>query len=246
MRDVRVVLIGGTSNTGKSTVAEAVADRLGFEHRSTDGLARHPGRPWRTPGHEVPPHVTEHYGTLTTDELIASVLAHYERLWPRIEELITDRAQAGSPGLVLEGSALWPERVARLTVPRTAAVWLTADDTAVRGRVRAAGRYGEATEGERLLMDRFLARTERYQTLMVDAVDALGLDRVDTGGGRTVAEAADAVLAAVEGQSRPARGGGTGDRAFVTDEETHDLGAPITRADVRRIMAEGPRGGEQS
>ncbi|WP_204116541.1 AAA family ATPase [Streptomyces sp. CS014] len=245
MRDVRVVLIGGTSNTGKSTVAEAVAERLGFEHRSTDGLARHPGRPWRTPEQEVPPHVAEHYGTLTTDELIASVLAHYERLWPRIEELITDRAEDGAPGLVLEGSALWPERVARLTAPRTAAVWLTADDTVVRDRVRAAGRYEEATEGERLLMDRFLARTGRYQALMVDAVEALGLDRVDTGGGRTVAELADAVLAAVEGQSRPGRGGGAGDRAFVTDEETHDLGGPITRADVRRIMAEGPRGGEQ-
>ncbi|MCL6290365.1 AAA family ATPase [Streptomyces sp. 43Y-GA-1] len=243
MRDVRVVLIGGTSNTGKSTVAEAVAERLGFEHRSTDGLARHPGRPWRTPEQEVPPHVAEHYGTLTTDELIASVLAHYERLWPRIEELITDRAEDGAPGLVLEGSALWPERVARLTAPRTAAVWLTADDTVVRDRVRAAGCYEQASEGERLLMDRFLARTGRYQSLMVDAVDALGLDRVDTGG-RTVSELADAVLAAVEVQSRPARGG-SGDRAFVTDEETHDLGGPITRADVRRIMAEGSRGREQ-
>ncbi|WP_179888569.1 MULTISPECIES: AAA family ATPase [Streptomyces] len=195
MRDVRVVLIGGTSNTGKSTVAGAVAERLGFEHRSTDGLARHPGRPWRTPEHEVPPHVAEHYGTLTTDELLASVLDHYERLWPRIEELITERARAGAPGLVLEGSALRPDRVARLTVPGTAAVWLTADDTVLRDRVRAAGRYEEATDAERRLMDRFLARTVRFQARMLDAVEAHGLDRVDTGG-RTVTEVADAVLAA--------------------------------------------------
>ncbi|MFJ8249881.1 hypothetical protein [Streptomyces sp. NPDC094466] len=205
MREVRVVLIGGTSNTGKSTVAEAVAGRLGFEHRSTDGLARHPGRPWRTPEHEVPPHVAEHYGTSTTDELLASVLDHYERLWPRIEELITDRAGSGAPGLVLEGSALWPARVARLTVPRTAAVWLTADATVVRDRVRAAGRYEEATDAERHLMDRFLARTGRFQKLMLEAVDALDLDRVDTGGGRTVAEVADAVLTAAAAQARPGR-----------------------------------------
>ncbi|MFJ4826387.1 hypothetical protein ACIP5L_24275 [Streptomyces bacillaris] len=204
MCDLRVVLIGGTSNTGKSTVAEVVAGRLGFEHRSTDGLARHPGRPWRTPDREVPPHVAEHYATLTTDELIASVLAHYEHLWPRIEELITDRARPGGPGLVLEGSALLPERVARLTVPRTAAVWLTADDAVLRGRVRAAGRYEEAMAGERLLMDRFLARTVRYQELTLAAVDALGLDRVDGGGGRTVAEVADAVLAVAGAQARPA------------------------------------------
>ncbi|WP_411082703.1 AAA family ATPase [Streptomyces sp. cmx-18-6] len=201
MRDVRAVLIGGTSNTGKSTVAQAVAERLGFEHRSTDGLARHPGRPWRTPGHEVPPHVAEHYATLTTDELIDSVLAHYERLWPRVEELVTAAAaRTTGPGLVLEGSALRPERVARLALPRTAAVWLTAEATVVRDRVRAAGRYGEAADGERLLMDRFLARTGRYQELMVEAVDALGLDRIDVGALRTVDEAADAVLAAVARQ----------------------------------------------
>ncbi|MBD3546521.1 MULTISPECIES: AAA family ATPase [Streptomyces] len=205
MRDVRVVLIGGTSNTGKSTVAGRLAERLGFEHRSTDGLARHPGRPWRTPEHEVPPHVAEHYATSTPDELLASVLAHYERLWPRIEELITDRARPGAAGLVLEGSALLPERVARLTVPRTAAVWLTADDAVLRDRVRTAGRYARASEEERLLMDRFLARTHRFQTRTVEAVESLGLARLDVGGGRTVEELADAVMATA---ARPNRSGG--------------------------------------
>ncbi|MDW4901979.1 AAA family ATPase [Streptomyces californicus] len=205
MRDVRVVLIGGTSNTGKSTVAGRLAERLGFEHRSTDGLARHPGRPWRTPEHEVPPHVAEHYATSTPDELLASVLAHYERLWPRIEELITDRARPGAAGLVLEGSALLPERVARLTVPRTAAVWLTADDAVLRDRVRTAGRYARASEKERLLMDRFLARTHRFQTRTVEAAESLGLARLDVGGGPTVEELADAVMATA---ARPNRSGG--------------------------------------
>lgn len=203
VRDLRVVLIGGTSNVGKSTVAQLVAERLGFECLSTDGLARHPGRPWRTPEWEVPPHVAEHYGSLTVDELITSVLGHYERLWPRIEELITACASEGGGrnGLVLEGSALWPVRVARLEVPRTAAVWLTAGDSVVRGRVHAAGGYAAATDGERVLMDKFLARTERYQTLMTDAVDRLGLERIDAGGGRSATELADTVLAAADAQT---------------------------------------------
>ncbi|KOG78621.1 hypothetical protein ADK33_26200 [Streptomyces griseus subsp. rhodochrous] len=200
-----MVLIGGTSNTGKSTVAGRLAERLGFEHRSTDGLARHPGRPWRTPEHEVPPHVAEHYATSAPDELLASVLAHYERLWPRIEGLITDRARPGAAGLVLEGSALLPERVVRLTAPRTAAVWLTADDAVLRDRVRTAGRYARASEEERLLMDRFLARTHRFQTRTVEAVESLGLARLDVGGGRTVEELADAVMATA---ARPNRSGG--------------------------------------
>ncbi|MEO3976208.1 hypothetical protein [Streptomyces sp. CAU 1734] len=197
MRDVRVVLIGGTSNTGKSTVARVVAERLGFTHRSTDGLARHPGRPWRTPEREVPGHVAEHYRSLTVDELIASVLDHYERLWPRVRELITDSAAGPGPGLVLEGSALLPARVAGLSVPRTAAVWLTADDTVIRARVHTAGHHAGATDGERLLMAKFLARTTRFQDLTLSAVDRLGLPRIDTGTGRSAAGVADAVIAAV-------------------------------------------------
>ncbi|MGW0687195.1 hypothetical protein ACWD2L_27970 [Streptomyces sp. NPDC002754] len=202
MRDVRVVLIGGTSNVGKSTVAQVVAEKLGFEYLSTDGLARHPGRPWRTPEREVPAHVAEHYGSLTVDELITSVLSHYDRLWPRIEELITSRAteDRDSTGLVLEGSALWPARVARLRVPRTAAVWLTTDDSVVRARVHAAGRYEAATDDERALMDKFLARTERYRVLMLDAIDRLSLDRIDAGRGQSAAELADTVLATTNAQ----------------------------------------------
>ncbi|MGW8884511.1 hypothetical protein [Streptomyces sp. NPDC055749] len=208
MHDVRVVLIGGTSNVGKSTVARALADRLGFDCLSTDGLARHPGRPWRTPQWEVPAHVAEHYGSLTVDELIASVLDHYERLWPRIEELIalrTAAADRAAPGLVLEGSALWPVRVATLEVPHTAAVWLTTSDAVVRSRVHAASRYTSATDEEKRLADKFLARTERYQSLMIDTIDRLGMDRIDARDGRTVAGLVDSVLEVVAAQSAVGR-----------------------------------------
>lgn len=202
MLGVRVVLIGGTSHAGKSTVGQVVADRVGFEYRSTDRLARHPGRPWRTPDWDVPAHVAEHYSTLTVDELIASVLEHYERLWPRIQELITQYAagQRAGAGLVLEGSALWPDRVARLTVPHTAAVWLTAEDSVVRARMYEGSRYEEAAAEEQHLIEKFLARTVRYQALMQQAVDSLGLASIDADGGRSPEELADAVLTVVGSQ----------------------------------------------
>ncbi|RFU86257.1 hypothetical protein DY218_13030, partial [Streptomyces triticagri] len=218
----RVLLIGGTSHTGKSRVAAALADRLGFECRSTDHLARHPGRPWDTPDWQMPPHVAEHYDSLTLDELIASVLDHYERLWPRIEQLIAEHAEpgastedgasteppspaAGSRGLVLEGSALWPTRVATLRTPHTAAVWLTADDKVLRTRIHASSDYSSATDRGRHLIDKFLARTLRYQTLMTRSVDELGLPRLDSGDGRPPAALTDAVLAAA-GARRAAPG----------------------------------------
>ncbi|MEK1850498.1 MAG: hypothetical protein AAAC48_01095 [Phyllobacterium sp.] len=44
--NLRVILIGGSSNVGKSTVADALAEKLGRCCVSTDSLAKHPGRPW--------------------------------------------------------------------------------------------------------------------------------------------------------------------------------------------------------
>ncbi|MFD8465424.1 hypothetical protein ACFV10_09955 [Streptomyces cyaneofuscatus] len=50
-------------------------------------------------------------------------------------------------------------------------------------------------------MDRFLARTERYQTLMTEAVDRLGLYRIDAGRGQSAGELADMVIAAADAQT---------------------------------------------
>lgn len=190
---MRIILIGGTSHVGKSSVAEAVAARLGYEYRSTDKLARHPGRPWPTPDRAVPAHVAEHYRTLAVDELITSVLQHYHRFWPRVEGLIADHVTRNA-GLVLEGSGLWPALVAELAVPHTAAIWLTADETVLRDRMRATSRYEEAGEEHRHLVDKFLARTLRYQALMLDDLAKLGFPRLVVDG-RTVGELVDAVVA---------------------------------------------------
>lgn len=219
MDSLKVVLIGGTSHTGKSTVAREVADRLGFGCLSTDGLARHPGRPWPTPEWQVPPHVDEHYRSLTVDDLIDSVLGHYERLWPRIEELITAHARAApdTAGLVLEGSALWPASVARLAVPRTAAVWLTADAGVLTTRMHAGCHYDRMPARDRPPVDKFLARTLRYQTMMLDTVTQLRLDHLDTGTDRSPEDLAAAVLAVAEAQV------GVG-RAARAQARPHDTG----------------------
>ncbi|WP_371606425.1 MULTISPECIES: hypothetical protein [unclassified Streptomyces] len=95
--------------------------------------------------------------------------------------------------------------VAGLKVRHTAAVWLTADVAVLRARVHAARHYDAATTREQLLMDAFLARTERYQRLMLDAVDGLGLDLVDAGAGHAVAGLAESVLAAAGAQDAVGR-----------------------------------------
>jgi 2-phosphoglycerate kinase len=194
----RVALIGGASHAGKSTTARAVAARLGGEAISTDSLARHPGRPWPTPTWVVPDHVAEHYRTLTPDELIADVLAHYRRIWPMVRERIEARAaDATAAPLVLEGSALWPALVAELDLPAVRAVWLTADDGVFDARIRRESRHDDADPAGRRLIESFAARTRLYDTMMMAQVRGLGLKCVEVSAAMSEDDVTDAVLAAL-------------------------------------------------
>jgi 2-phosphoglycerate kinase len=133
---LRVILIGGSSNVGKSAIAQSLALKLGWSHISTDSLARHPGRPWRVKQKNVPEHTVEHYISLSINELFKDVLQHYKSLWPDIETIITAHAtDVSSDRLILEGSALWPEFVATLDIKNVTAIWLTASNGLFQKRI---------------------------------------------------------------------------------------------------------------
>jgi len=176
MEILRVILIGGSSHTGKTTIAQTLALKLGWSCASTDYLARHPGRPWRTKQRDIPPHVIDHYSTLSIDELFTDVLQHYQRLWPVTSALIAAHAtDPAAERLVLEGSALWPEYVATLNLENVKAVWLTASDELFQKRMYMESQYEQASAQERLLIQKFLARTILYNQKMMAAIQQLGL-----------------------------------------------------------------------
>lgn len=169
-----VILIGGSSHAGKSTLARKIAEERGGAVLSTDTLARHPGRPWGDVGQR--PHVIEHYLTLSPEELLADVLRHYrENVWPQVVEAI----ESANGPLVIEGSALWPESVATLQKEGVSAVFLTASDDLLRQRIHAESRFDELSGQERELVEKFLARTLLYSRRMNEAVARLGLESVD-------------------------------------------------------------------
>ncbi len=181
MRDLRVVLIGGTSNVGKSTVAQALAARLGGSCVSTDKMGRHPGRPWKIDDRPIPGHVVAHYLSLTVADLTTEQLLHYERMWPSIKSLIDSHACGERAGrLILEGSGVWPDRVAEVDNAKVAAIWLTASSPeTLRERIYSASRYADLSDDEKVLVDQFVGRTERYNELMLTAVRRLDFALID-------------------------------------------------------------------
>ena len=124
-------------------MAESLAGSLGWSHLSTDRLAAHPGRPWRPAPGKVLDRVAEHYLRLSVDELIEDVLRHYRAIvWPKVEAIVASHStDTSTTGIVLEGSALWPEFATSLDFDKVAAVWLTAGDEVFRQRNYVGSRY---------------------------------------------------------------------------------------------------------
>ncbi len=179
--NLKVILIGGSSHAGKSTVSESLAATLGWSHLSTDRLAAHPGRPWRPGREKVMDRVAEHYLCLTVDELMEDVLRHYRDIvWPKVEAIVASHSDdASTTGIVLEGSALWPEFLTGLDFDKVGAVWLTASDEVFRERIYVGSRYSSKSSRERMMIEKFLERTLAYNALMVEAVSRQGFILVD-------------------------------------------------------------------
>ncbi|RYG70766.1 2-phosphoglycerate kinase [bacterium] len=175
----RVVLIGGTSNVGKSTLAKSLAAQLDWHYRPTDKMARHPGFPWVGPdGQPRPDFVLEHYRTLEVEELLADVLAHYlKNVVPQVEALISEvRRRDEGRGVIIEGSALWPEFVVKLAYEDDVeALWLIAGNDLLRDRIYWRSGYDYASDDEKFVIQKFLDRTWLYNERMREKLVELGL-----------------------------------------------------------------------
>ncbi|KAF3884489.1 MULTISPECIES: 2-phosphoglycerate kinase [Nostocales] len=183
INETRVILIGGSSHTGKSTLSQSLAAKLGWSYRSTDNLARHPGRPWvGANGKAISEYVAKHYRTLSIDALFLDVLSHYEKnVLPQVEAIVHSHASdLSTERLILEGSALWPGFVANLVGKNgVKAIWLTASDQLFQNRIKRESNFYNVGEDEKYLIQKFLNRTLFYNQRMREEVECFGFMCID-------------------------------------------------------------------
>ena len=123
----------------------------------------------------------EHYLSLSVDELLGDVLHHYRvNVWPKVEAVVACYSNdTSSAGVVVEGSALWPEFAIGLNFRKTAALWLTAGEEVLRQRIYDESLYYSKPPRGRMMIDKFLERTLAYNALMVEIVKRHGLTLID-------------------------------------------------------------------
>ena len=129
----------------------------------------------------MPKHVAEHYLCLSVDDLIDDVLRHYKvNVWSKVEAITASRSNDPSTtGIVVEGSALWPEFATNLDFEKIAAIWLTTSEEIFRQRIHAGSLYTSKSPRERIMIDKFLERTLAYNARMVEAVNRHGFALID-------------------------------------------------------------------
>lgn len=170
----KVILIGGTSHVGKSTVAAALADARTASLISTDGLSRHPGRPWRSDD-ALPADVIAYYSQNATesgrrDFFLDDIWRHCAtRVGPIVAAITACRLDNPyDRPTIIEGSAILPNRHDRATVR---VYYLTLPDALVIERVRQNSGYAERDDAERLLIDTFLERALDFQSRLIERAD---------------------------------------------------------------------------
>lgn len=181
MEHIKLILIGGTSHVGKSTLGQRLAEELAWNYLSTDQLARHPGRPWKVGDRVVPDDVVEHYTTLSVPELAESVLLHYQsNVWPIIDAIVKSRLNNPFDiGLVFEGSAILPQLYCNAEYSRVSAIWLTAPHSLIAERVKQNSKYAGATATARQLVDAFLERSIALDGTITESAEVNGQSVLD-------------------------------------------------------------------
>jgi 2-phosphoglycerate kinase len=184
------ILIGGSSHVGKTTFATRLSRALDRALVSTDGLARHPGRPWPS----IPPQVAEYYASLSHDTVHWFLKVHHENMWPRIGSIIDAYGKSATP-FVMEGSALRPDYVAGLDRDVVETVFLYADDDFLRARMMREAAHADATLPMASIIDKFIERSIRENREMLAAARDAGIACVDVAAPGSLDALHDALVA---------------------------------------------------
>jgi len=193
----KVILIGGPPSSGKSTLARTIAARLGYGCISTDDIgvsARAMTTAESYPSlHSMDSSNHRDYFIDNSAEwLVEDMMRGHAELWPAIEAIIEEHTIGyASDPIVIEGMALWPERVAALEYPGIASFWLGMSTDELEARTRERVEFDYEPDEAREVTAKFITRNVIWNGLMQDAVAKIGMNIVDTAPSRSPAELAE-------------------------------------------------------
>jgi 2-phosphoglycerate kinase len=197
-----VVLIGGTSGAGKTTLGRALAAKLDAVSLTCDDLAlalRAITTPESHPGLHLMniPNAADYFTFSSVEKLIADASAQQKAVWPAIERVIRVRAKQKTR-IVIDGWFLRPSEVATLGIENLTSFWINVDRNILEERERVLTKdLGQSSEPERMLQT-FLGRSYWHNDLIRRQAEREGLTVLRQDGNVSVEEMCSTVINELE------------------------------------------------
>ena len=157
----KVILIGGSPMTGKTTIAIDISSKLPCACISTDdiGVALQtviPIDPMRGKDYR------DYYAQTPLSQLMTDARQYHQAMSPAINRLIAIHSTWGDP-LVMEGWAVYPSLIQSLNHRNVSSIWRIASDALLEQRMMERPDFlkGKAAEN-------YLARSMRHNRLLLE------------------------------------------------------------------------------
>ena len=194
----KIYLIGGAPGAGKTTLATALAIKLGIRSLTIDDLvtavqavttpSTHPGLHlmWNT-SH------TDYFTNNSPHKLIADAKKQHEVAWPFIESVIQKYANQGI-SIVIDGWHLWPDCVAQLAVKNLWAGWIVIAPEVLEERERNNIAWVQGSTDPDRMLTNFLARSFWCNNAVKEQATSLKMNILFQNGNRSVDELIKSIM----------------------------------------------------
>ncbi len=155
--NIKVILIGGSPMSGKSTLAARFSGLHGYNHISTDDI----GQILQTVMDISPMKgmdYREYYIKKTHEELIFESFEYHKKIFPAVERLISIHSKWGNP-IIIEGWALYPELLKNITDDNVKKIWLLSDKTILKERLDKNKAFYFGASNEEEMKSKYLQRS---------------------------------------------------------------------------------------
>jgi len=193
-----VLIIGGAPLVGTAEVARKIAARWEYGCLSTDDLIQ-AVRAVTTSQSHPQFHLLQqkdhrrYFITNTVNRLTTDLRYQNESVWPAIKKVIEHHIEEGT-GIVIEGWALLPDKIAKLELPRVSSFWLVPDEAFFQRQVQQEHDFFETGPMEDVFARKFAARSATINDNIHKAADVHNLPIVQINQGDTIENITDRCL----------------------------------------------------
>ena len=178
-----VLIIGGAPLVGTAEVARKIAARWEYGCLSTDDLIQAVMAVTTSQSHpqfhllQQKDH-RQYFITHTVNRLATDLQYQNKSVWPAVKKVIDHHLEEGT-GIVIEGCALLPDRIAKLELPRISSLWLMADESFFQRQVQQEHDFFETGPMEDVFAHKFAARSTTINENIRKAADVYNLPIIE-------------------------------------------------------------------